>query len=79
MNPEAGLLGRNLNAVEEANALPGVLGEEEVAIQVDVVAEARHLARSRDPEPGLEHATEHDAEPEPAGRVHHTDGLPDAA
>ncbi|MGH3019567.1 MAG: hypothetical protein ACRDNR_05325, partial [Gaiellaceae bacterium] len=63
MNSESWLVGRNLNPVDERDAGPGVVREEQVAVEVEVVAEAPDLCRGGDPEPGLDHAPEHDAEP----------------
>ena len=44
-----------------------------------MVAERRDGAAGRDPEPGLDHAAEHHAEPERARGVRHPDRLADAA
>ena len=53
--------------------------DQEVAVEVDVVAEARHLCRGGDAETGLDHAAEHHPEPERARRVRHSHRLADAA
>ena len=53
--------------------------EQDVAVQVDVVEEARDLRARGDPEARLDHAAEHAAEPERAGSVHHPNGLTDPA
>ena len=44
-----------------------------------MVTQRRDGAAGRDPEPGLDHAAEHDAEPERARGVRHPDRLADAA
>src|SRR5436190_4176903 len=75
---EAGLLGGQLYAVDQIHSLPGILGEEQVAVQVDVVAETRDLAGGRDCEARFDHAAQHDAEVERAGRVRDSYGFPDA-
>ena len=69
----------NLDAVHEHRPRSRVAGEEQVAVQVDVVAERRHRAPGGDAETGLDHATEHHAEPERARRVGHPDRLSDSA
>ena len=53
--------------------------EQEVPVEVDVVAERRDAAAGGDPEPRLEHAAEHHAHPQRARRVRHADRLPDPA
>jgi len=55
------------------------VGQQQVAVEVDVVAETCDLRGRRDAQPGLEHAAEHDAEVERAGGVGHLDRLADAA
>src|SRR5712691_4421326 len=72
-------LGWKLNTILELDAGPRVTGEQEVAVEVDVVAERRHVRGGRDAEARLDHAAEHDAEPERACRVGHAHGLADAA
>ena len=73
------LLGRQLDAVDELDPRPRILREEQVAVEVDVVAEARDLRGGGDAETGLDHAAEHDAEAERAGRVRHPHRFADAA
>src|SRR5712691_7013006 len=68
-----------LDAVDEVNAGPRVLGEEQVAVEIDVVAEARHRRARGDPETRLDHAPEHHAEPERARCVRHPHALADPA
>src|SRR5439155_8578323 len=68
-----------LNAVDELDARPRILGEQQVAVEVDVVAEARHRSAGGDAEPGLDHAAEHYAEPERARGVRHAHALADPA
>ena len=53
--------------------------KEQVAVEVDVVAERRDGAAGGDPEPGLDHAAEHHAEAERTRGVGHADRLADAA
>src|SRR5579872_2581600 len=72
-------VGWRLDPVDECEARPRVVGEEQVAVEVDVVAERRHVRAGGDAEAGLDHAAEHDAEPERAGRVRHAHALADAA
>src|SRR5919108_3190287 len=76
---ESRLVGRELHAVHELDSRPRVLGKQQVPVQVDVVAERSHLRRSRDGEPRLDHAPEHDAESERARGVRHLDRLADPA
>ena len=63
------------------NATPGtrVLGEQEVAVEVDVVAERRNDAAGSDADARLDHAAEHHAETERARGVRHPDRLADPA
>jgi hypothetical protein len=68
-----------LNAVHELDPFPRVVGKEEVAVEIDVIAQTRDLAGRGNSEARLDHAAEHDAEAERARRVSHPDGLPDAA
>ena len=79
MDTEARLLRRKLDAVDERDARPRVVREQEVAVEVDVVEERRDLRAGRDPEPRLDHAAEHAAEPERARGVHHPHRLADPA
>src|SRR5262249_43145415 len=72
-------IGGELDAVAELDARPRVLEQQQVPVQVDEVAETRDLRARGDAEPGLGHATEHDAEPERAGGMRHPHGLADAA
>ena len=76
---QARLFGWKLHAVDELDPVPRVVSEEEVAVEVDVIAQARELAGGRDPEARLDHAAEHDAEAERAGRVDDPYGLADPA
>src|SRR6266511_4654346 len=71
--------GWKLDAVDERDARPRILGEQEVAVEIDVIAERRDVRTGGNAETGLDHAAEHDAEPEGAGRVRHAHGLADAA
>src|SRR5919204_367551 len=74
---EAGGGWRELDAVDELDAGPRILGEQEVAVQVDVIAEARNLAAGGDAEAGLDHAAQHHAEAERPRGVCHPHGLAD--
>src|SRR5207244_13411394 len=65
-----------LDAVDERNARPRVLREQEVAVEGDAVEDGRDMRAGRDAEPRLDHAAEHAAEAERAGGVHHPQGLP---
>src|SRR4051812_2348688 len=68
-----------LDAVDELHARPRVVAQEEVAVEIDVVAQARDLRSGGDREPRLVHAAEHDAETERAGHVRDADRLADPA
>src|SRR4051794_38718267 len=59
LNPEAWRVRRQLDARDELDAGPRVVAEQEVSVEIDVVDEARDVGRRRDPEAGLDHATEH--------------------
>src|SRR3990170_2248153 len=71
--------GGHLHPVPQLDPLPRVLGEEEVAVEIDVVAEARDLAGGGYTEARLDHAPQHDAEAERTSGGHHAHGLADAA
>src|SRR3954470_16676390 len=79
MDTEPGFLGWKLDAVDERDARPRVVREQEVAVEVDVVEEGRNLRAGGDAEPRLDHAAEHAAKPERAGGVHHPHRLADPA
>src|SRR5580765_4716177 len=68
---------RKLDAVDERDARPRVVGEEQVAVEVDVVAERREVRAGGDAESRLDHAAEHHAESERARGVRHSDRLAD--
>src|SRR5262249_61302690 len=76
---EAGTFGGTLDAIGEFNTGPGICREQEVAVEIDVIAEARDLRAGRDPEPGLHHAAEHHTETERACGVDHLEGRADAS
>src|SRR5690349_20165322 len=76
---EPRLVGWELDAVDELDAGPRVVCKQQVAVEVDVIHEARDVRAGRDPEARLDHASEHDAEPERARRVHHPHRLANAA
>ena len=50
-NAEPRPIGRKLHAVDEVDARPWVVGEEQVPVEVDVIHEARDVRARRDPEP----------------------------
>src|SRR5262245_58911474 len=79
MDAEPGVVRGHLHAVDELDPRPRVLGEKKVAVEVDVVAERRDAAPGRDREARLDHAAEHDPEPEGPGSVGHANGFPDAS
>ena len=68
-----------LNAILELDPGPRIVREQEVAVEVDVVAERRDVGAGRDAEPGLDHAAEHHAQVERACRVRHADRFADPA
>src|SRR4051794_12468041 len=76
---EAGPVCGSLDTAGEFNTGPRVGGEQEVPVEVDVVAEARDLRAGGDAEAGLDHAAEHHAEPKPARGVRHPHRLADPA
>ena len=53
----------------------GVFGQEQVPVEVNVVAEAGDGAGRSDRQAGLDHAPDHDAQLQGAGGVDHPDGL----
>src|ERR1700750_1073206 len=72
-------VGWELDAVDEFDAGPRIVGEQEIAVEVDVIHEARDLRAGSDPETRLDHAPEHDAETERTRRMHHAHRLADPA
>src|SRR4029453_3893763 len=76
---EAGGVGGHLHSVDELHSGPRVLGEQQVAVEVDVVAERCDAAPCSDPEPRLDHATKHHPEHKRARSMRHTRRLADAA
>src|SRR2546423_12598691 len=68
-----------LHAVDELDARARVLREQQVAVEVDVVAQARDLRRGGDSEPRLDHAPEHHAQAEGASGMRHPHRLPNPA
>src|SRR6266508_644144 len=72
-------VGWRLDPVDEVDTRPRIVGDQDVAVEVDVVAERRHVRAGGDAEAGLDHAAEHDAEAERARRVRHAHALADAA
>src|SRR6476660_5065323 len=72
-------VGGKLDSARERHAGPRVVREKQVAVEVDVIAEARDLRGRRDGEAGLDHAPEHHAEPERAGGARHADRFADPA
>src|SRR5256885_9222111 len=63
---QPGRVRRELDAVDELDAGPRILREQQVAVQVDVVEEAGDLGARRDGQARLVHAAEHQAEAERA-------------
>src|SRR5436190_20165859 len=76
---ESRLVGGKLDTVDEPHARPRVLREQEVAVEVDVVEQARDLRAGGDAETGLDHAAGHAAEPERTRGVDHPHRLAQAA
>src|SRR5436190_10347369 len=76
---QSGRVGRKLYAVSELDPRPRILGQEQIAVEVDVVEEARNLRSRRDRETRLVHAAEHHSQPERAARVDDAHRLADAA
>src|ERR1700748_1773878 len=70
-NSESGGIAGELDPVDEFDAGPGIGGEQQVAVEVDVIHQARDVRAGGDPEARLDHAAEHDAEAERARRMHH--------
>ena len=62
---------RHLHAVDELDPRPGVLADQQVAVEVDVVEERGDVRARGDAEAGLDHAAEHQPEPERARGVRH--------
>src|SRR3954454_18327492 len=79
LDTEARSVLATLDAVLEGDARPGILGEQEVAVEVDVLAERGDLRGRCDAEARLDHAAEHHVQPERARRVGHAHGLADPA
>jgi hypothetical protein len=59
---KTGLLRRDLNTVDQVDSDPGIVGDQQVAVEIDVVAQARDRGTGGDAEPLLDRATEHHAE-----------------
>src|SRR6266545_2022838 len=72
---QARFVGGKLDAVDELHSWPRVIREEQVAVEIDVVAEACDLRCGCDSESGLEHAAEHHAQVQCTRRVRHADRL----
>src|SRR5262245_64369536 len=68
-----------LDPVDELDTRPRVVAQEQVAVQVDVVAETRDLGAGGDGQARLVHAAEHDAEAQRPRHVRDADGLADPA
>src|SRR5436305_1796169 len=75
VDTETRSVGRELDAVHELDPRPRVALEEDVAVKVDVIAEACDVGGRRDSKSRLDHAAEHHAEPERSGGVCHADPL----
>src|SRR5881394_1694984 len=76
---EPGPVRGQLDAVDEVDARPRIVREQQVAVEVDVVHEARDVRARCDPEPRLDHAAEHHPEIERARGVNHAYRLADPA
>src|SRR5580765_861498 len=76
---ESRSVGRKLNTILELNTRPRIVREQEVAVEIDVVAERRDVRAGCDAEPGLDHAAEHHAQVERACRVRHAHRFADPA
>src|SRR5207247_1446735 len=76
---QPGRVRRKLDAVDELDAGPRVLREQQVAVQVDMVEEARDLRARGDGEARLVHAAEHETEPERAAGVRDPHRLADSS
>ena len=63
----------------EGDALVGVVGDEEVAVEIDPVGEGGEVEGGGDGEGGFDHTAEHDFEVVVAGDVGHGDGFEEAA
>src|SRR5262245_10100091 len=79
MDAQAGAVGRLLDAVDEADAGARVVTEQQVAVEIDVVAERSDATAGSDAEPGFDHAPDHHLEPQRPGGVRHPDRLADAS
>ncbi len=66
-----------MDAVDELDTRPWIFAEEVVAVEIDLVAEARDRGSGGDAEPRLDHAAEHHTEPERPGRRNHAQRLAD--
>ena len=78
-HPEPRPVARQHPAVVEPQPAEGLVGEQQVAVEVDPVDQRGDLRRGRDSELGLDHAAEHHAQPEGARRVDHPHSLAQAA
>src|SRR5437763_6019885 len=79
LNSQAGPRRRSLDAVDEIDAWPRIVGEQEIAVEVDVVHQACDLRAGGDPQARLDHAAEHQPEVERACGVRHPHRFADAA
>src|SRR3954451_2692682 len=70
---------RELHAVRERDTGPRVVGEQEVAVEVDVIHQRRDVCAGGDAEPRFDHAAEHDAEPECTRGRDHAHGFANTA
>src|SRR3954468_6457091 len=72
---ESRSVGGKLDAVDEIDARPRIVREQEVAVEIDVIAEGRGARARCGAEAGFDHAAEHHPEPEGARRVCHAHRL----
>src|SRR6266516_215724 len=76
---ESWLVGGPLDSLAELHTRPRILRKQDVAVKIDVGAEACDLRGRSDTETRLDHAAEHDAQVECARRVCHAYGFADTA
>ena len=52
----------------------GVIADEDIAIEIEVISQRAELGGSRDQDRGLDHAAEHDPQSQGPGEMHHPQG-----
>src|ERR1051326_7513596 len=78
LDTESWSVGRKLNTILELDTRPRIVGQQQVAVEIDVIAERRDVRARGDPETRLDHAAEHHTEAQGAGRVRHPNRLANA-